>query len=96
MTAVLTEEKVKQFEKLFASPSVESMLGLEWQDFEGFVEYVFTCAGYAVKNVSKEYWPKGPGADLELYTDHVGGKLVALIEVRCCAVGAPNHVCPGA
>jgi chromosome partitioning protein len=83
MVAVLTEAKVAQFEKVFASPLVEGMLGLEWQDFEGFVEYVFTCAGYAVKNVSKDKWPHGPGVDLELYSDQVGGKLVALVEVRC-------------
>ena len=53
--AVISEEKVAQFERLFADASMAGMLELEWQDFEGFVEYVFTCAGYAVKNVSKNY-----------------------------------------
>ena len=46
------------------------------------MEYVFTCAGYAVKNVSGNKWPNGPGVDLELYSDKVGGKRVALVEVR--------------
>ena len=82
MVAVLTEEKVAQFEDLFADPSIRKMLDLEWRDFEGFVEYVFTCAGYAVENVSEQHFPDGPGVDLNLYTDHVGGMLAARVEVR--------------
>jgi chromosome partitioning protein len=82
MVAALTEEKVKQFEELFANPTIPAMLEYPWQQFEGFVEYVFTCAGYAVVNVSQQYWPNGPGVDLELYYDRPGGKLAAYVEVR--------------
>lgn len=77
-----TDEKIALFEKLVVDPTIERMIGMPWQDFEDFVEYVFTCAGYAVKNVSKDKWPHGPGADLELYADRVDGKRVALVEVR--------------
>lgn len=82
MAAEFSEEKVRQFEELFAHPTIPSIVAYPWQHFEGFVEYVFTCAGYAVKNVSGNKFPNGPGVDLELYSDKVGGKRVALVEVR--------------
>lgn len=82
MAAEFSEEKVRQFEELFANPTIPAILEYPWQHFEGFVEYVFTCAGYAVKNVSGNRFPNGPGVDLELYSDKVGGRRVALVEVR--------------
>lgn len=82
MVAVLTDEEVKLFEELFNNPTIEAMLSLSYREFQGFVDYVFTCAGYAVEDVSHIKWPNGPGVDLNLYTDHVGGTLVARIEVR--------------
>lgn len=82
MVAEFSEETVRQFEELFANPTIPAILEYPWQHFEGFVEYVFTCAGYAVGNVSGQKWPNGPGVDLELYADKVGGKLAALVEVR--------------
>src|SRR6185312_1011134 len=82
MAAEFSEETVGQFEALFANPTIPAILAYPWQHFEGFVEYVFTCAGYAVKNVSGNKWPNGPGVDLELYADKVDGKLAAMVEVR--------------
>src|SRR5258708_21896474 len=81
MAVVLTEEKVSQFEKLFDNPTIPMMLDLSYQDFQGFVQYVFTCAGYAVEDVSEQHYPNGPGVDLNLYADRVGGKLLARVEV---------------
>src|SRR6185312_13286126 len=82
MAAEFSEETVGQFEALFANPTIPAILAYPWQHFEGFVEYVFACAGYAVRNVSGNKWPNGPGVDLELYVDKVGGKLAAMVEVR--------------
>jgi chromosome partitioning protein len=90
MVEALSDEQVKTFEELFANPTLNDMLEVPWQEFEGFVDYVFTCAGYAVKNVSKQKWPNGPGVDLELYHDRPGGKLAALVEVR--RYTPPNNI----
>lgn len=82
MVATFSDERIKQFEELFAIPTIPSILAYPWQHFEGFVEYVFSCAGYAVVNVSQQKWPNGPGVDLELYTEKPSSKLVAYVEVR--------------
>jgi hypothetical protein len=82
VVAVLTDEEVKLFEELFRHPTIEDMLSLSYREFQGFVDYVFTCAGYAVEDVAHIHWPNGPGVDLNLYADEVGGTLVARIEVR--------------
>ncbi len=82
MAVVLTEDRVKLYEDLFDNPTIPAMLDLDYREFQGFVEYVFSCAGYAVEDVSEKKWPNGPGVDLNLYTDEIGGNLVARIEVR--------------
>lgn len=82
MAAELTEERINQFEELCADPSIPAMLDLEYRDFQDFVNYVFTCAGYAVEDVSNQRFPNGPGVDLNLYADKVGGKLLSRVEVR--------------
>src|SRR5579884_125543 len=70
---------VKVFEEIFARPTIEGMLALDWHDFEDFVKYVFECAGYAVERVSS--YPNRH-VDLLLYAGRVGGKPSARVEVR--------------
>lgn len=82
MAAVRDEEKVSRFEQLFARPSITGMLELSWQDFQDFVAYVFTWAGYTVEHVADQHFPLGPGVDLNLYTGQVKGKPTARVEVR--------------
>lgn len=78
------------FDRLFASPSIESMLDLSWSDFEDFVQYVFECAGYAVRKVSSH--PR-KHVDLILYSSRAGAKPVARVEVRRYATA---HIIKGA
>jgi len=66
------------------------MLALSWQEFQGFVGYVFSCAGYAVHDVSDQRFPNGTGVDLDLYADNIGGKLLARVEVR--QFSPPNNI----
>jgi cellulose biosynthesis protein BcsQ len=82
MAVALTEEKVKQFEALFALPSIETMLALDSTDFEHFVAHVFTCAGYIVQHVGGLHFPHGPGVDLNIFEGQIGKKPVARVEVR--------------
>jgi cellulose biosynthesis protein BcsQ len=82
MAVVVDQKKLATFEGLFAQPSIEGMLALSWQDFQDFVQYVFECAGYAVENVANQFFPNGPGVDLNLYAGKIGGKPVARVEVK--------------
>src|SRR5690242_1172215 len=82
MAVAVDEKKLATFEQLFAQPSVEGMLALSWQDFQDFVQYVFECAGYAVENVANQFFPNGPGVDLNLYANKIGGKPLARVEVK--------------
>lgn len=65
--------------RLFAAPSTEGMLELDWSEFEDFVQHVFECAGYAVEKVSSR--PKH-NVDLVLHAGHIEGRVVARVEVR--------------
>lgn len=84
MAVDVTDDELELFERLFTMPSLEGMLAphLEWQAFERFVAYVFTCAGYTVSHVGDRHFPFGPGVDLHLYVGPVKGKPVARVEVR--------------
>ncbi len=65
--------------RVFDNPTKEDMLALDWSEFEDFVARVFESAGYAVEKVSPR--PKH-NVDLLLYAGHVGGKVLARVEVR--------------
>jgi chromosome partitioning protein len=77
------EDQPSQFGELFKKPAIGDMYGLGDKGFEAFIQYVFECAGYVVEYVGDQHYPKGPGVDLNLYADQVGGRLVARVEVRC-------------
>src|SRR6476661_3220663 len=78
----MTSEKVAAFEKVFQHPTIDAMHAMSWQDFELFVGHVFASAGYAAEHVAQIQFPEGPGVDFNLYSDQVGGTLVARVEVR--------------
>jgi chromosome partitioning protein len=85
---VVEAAKVAQFEGLFKEPSVESMLELNWSEFQDFVQYVFECAGYVVEYVADRRYPFGPGVDLNLHVGSIQDPPFARVEVR--------HYDPGA
>lgn len=67
MAVALDPKRLALFEDLFRNPSCVRMHDeLSPDDFEVFVDYVFTCAGYAVEDVSERRFPRGPGVDLNL------------------------------
>lgn len=83
MTAVaISASKAATFEQLFEVPTVESMLTLDWVDFQSFVQYVFECAGYVVEYVGDRKYPLGPGVDLNLHVGKISPTPVARVEVR--------------
>jgi chromosome partitioning protein len=82
MATIIDQEAVARYEALFSHPSAADMLALTWGDFEQFVAYVFTCAGYTVEYVGDVHFPLGPGVDLNLYTNATARKPVARVEVR--------------
>ena len=71
-----------EFAHIFKSPSIEGMLALSPSNFEHFVAYVFTCAGFHVKHVANNHWPHGTGLDLDLFLSATASKPVARVEVR--------------
>lgn len=90
MAVQLDTVTVAKFEDLFQKPSIERFLSvLTPYEFQDFVGYVFTCAGYGVENVSTQFLPHGPGVDLQIYRGAVGGKLAGRIEVKQFAVDNP-------
>jgi restriction endonuclease/AAA domain-containing protein len=64
---------------LFADPSLEGMLTLEWEEFEDFVQHVFEQAGFHVTKVARHL--KRQYVDLELRL-HAEGAVLAHVEVR--------------
>jgi len=68
------------FERIFAAPTVDSMLELTPHQFELFVAHVFRRAGYGVNDMSFKFvW----GVDLELrQATPAGGRGVGGIEVK--------------
>jgi hypothetical protein len=88
MAVALDTAKVAQFEELFKDPSLESMLRLNWSEFQDFVQYVFECAGYVVEYVADRRYPFGPGVDLNLHVGMIQEPPFARVEVR--------HYDPGA
>ncbi len=60
----------EDFERIFRYPTLDKMLALSWRDFERFIAHVFVCAGYRVEDVARDFFPDGPGVDLNLYTAH--------------------------
>lgn len=71
---------VKVFEALFAKPSIEGMLELDWSSFEKFVMYVFQRAGFGVEHAGLQF---GPGFDLKLYVGgEVKGKPSAYVSIK--------------
>lgn len=71
-----------QFEQALAHPTLDLLLAFAPTEFEYFVGYVFTCAGYTVRYVARNRFPEGPGVDLLLYNGRPTGKPVAGIEAR--------------
>ena len=43
------------FEELFRNPTLDKLTNLSWTQFESFIQYVFTCAGYFVEKVSHKH-----------------------------------------
>lgn len=64
---------------VFAHPTKEAMLALDWSEFEDFVQLVFESAGYTVEKVAPR--PKH-NVDLILHVGHLSGRIVARVEVR--------------
>src|SRR5258706_7813729 len=79
MVATMDAASAARLARLFAAPSKQGMLELDWAEFEDFVQHVFECAGYAVEKVSSR--PKH-NVDLVLHAGHIEGKVVARVEVR--------------
>src|SRR5260221_4937790 len=79
MAATMDAASAARLARLFAAPSKQGMLELDWAEFEDFVQHVFECAGYAVEKVSSR--PKH-NVDLGLHAGHIEGKVVARVEVR--------------
>ena len=85
MAVELDHVKLRQFEHLFAEPTLAEMQELSWSDFELFIAHVFTAAGYLVEHIARHTFPHGPGFDLNLYASKTGsltGKPLARVEVR--------------
>lgn len=82
MATVIDAQAVARYEALFEEPSLQGMLDLSWEDFEQFVAYVFTCAGYTVEYVGDLRFPFGPGVDLNLYAGSAARKPIARVEIR--------------
>jgi len=82
MAVQVDTTKLKVFEEISRFPSLSKMLALSPQDFEHFVGYIFTSAGYTVEHVGSQYFPEGPGVDFNLYADDAKSTLVARVEVR--------------
>ncbi|HEU5346535.1 MAG TPA: AAA family ATPase [Ktedonobacterales bacterium] len=78
-TVVATRD---DFEAIFRYPTLEKMLALSWRDFERFIAHVFTCAGYHVEDVARDFFPDGPGVDLNLYAGPSAAKPVARVEIK--------------
>lgn len=72
----------EDFEQIFRYPTLEKMLALHWRDFERFIAHVFTCAGYHVEDVARNFFPEGPGVDLNLYASSGATKPVARVEIK--------------
>lgn len=83
------DDKQRTFEQLFKKPTIEAMLELSWQDFQAFVAYVFTYAGFTVDEVSTQFFPHGPGVDFNLFHGSVKGRPAARLEVRKYAPAHP-------
>jgi restriction endonuclease Mrr len=77
--AVATQE---DFERIFADPSIDKMLALTPRDFERFIAHVFECAGYRVEDVARNFFPEGPGVDLNLYASPGASKPVSRVEIK--------------
>ena len=77
--AVATQQ---DFEAIFRNPTLEKMYALHWRDFERFIAHVFTCAGYHVEDVARDFFPEGPGVDLNLYATPSAAKPVARVEIK--------------
>jgi chromosome partitioning protein len=75
------------FEELLAqlarAPSLAPLVALHWTQFQEFVGYLFTCAGYLPVDVGREFFPYGVGVDYNLFfSDTSNEHLVARVEVR--------------
>lgn len=70
------------FERIFREPSIEKMLALTPRDFERFIAHVFECAGYRVEDVARQFFPEGPGVDLNLYAGPSVTKPIARVEIK--------------
>ena len=53
MTAHATSVGAERIQTAFRDPSLAGMIGLEWSEFEDFVHYVFSQAGYHVTKVAR-------------------------------------------
>ncbi len=89
MAVAVTAQQVAKFEDLFKKPTIEAMHAMDPYEFEQFIVYVFTCAGYRAEYVGDQHFPKGPGVDINLYTTQTGKIPTARVEVRRYALDNP-------
>ena len=80
--ALVTGESAQtvDFEELFRNPTLDKLTNLSWTQFESFIQYVFTCAGYFVEKVSHKH--QQHYVDLLLRKTSPRGAVVARVEVR--------------
>jgi chromosome partitioning protein len=82
MALALDPSTAAQFQQLFERPSVDDICQLSPANAERFVQYVFECAGFVVKDVHTVYYPEGPGLDLTLFKSHDPNVLIHGVEVK--------------
>lgn len=89
MAVAVTAQQIAKFEDLFKKPTIADMHAMDPYEFEQFIVYVFTCAGYRAEYVGDQHFPKGPGVDINLYTTQAGKIPSARVEVRRYALDNP-------
>src|SRR5260221_171465 len=75
--------------QLARDPTLEPLVDLHWTKFQGFVGYLFTCAGYTPVDIGREFFPSGVGVDYNLFADAAKEQLVARVEVRKYRLDSP-------
>src|SRR5260221_14648967 len=75
--------------QLARDPTLEPLVDLHWTKFQGFVGYLFTCAGYTPVDIGREFFPSGVGVDYNLFADPAKQQLGARVEVRKYKLDSP-------
>lgn len=79
MTAHATSVGADRIQTVFRDPSLAGMIGLDWSEFEDFVQLVFLQAGYHVTKVARQL--RRNYVDLELRLEPTSA-VIAHVEVR--------------